>query len=62
MCDIAPLQMTCKNEKYKDRLTSCAVHHLYQAFSNLFQSLPIVRAIVSEYHCPEYKPKVEVAE
>ena len=58
MCDIAPLQMKCEYDKYP-HLLCCQIHHLYQAFSNLYQSIPIIRAFVSEYHCPDFKPLKE---
>ena len=55
MCDIAPLQMKCEYDKYP-HLLCCQMHHLYQAISNLYQSIPIIRAFVSEYHCPDFEP------
>ena len=55
MCDIAPLQMKCKYDKYPG-LFCCQIHHLCQAFNNLYQSIPIIRVFISEYHCPDFDP------
>ena len=54
MCDIAPLQTKCEYDKYPD-LLCCQIHHLCQAFSNLYQSMPIIGAFVSEYRCPDFE-------
>lgn len=53
MCDIAPFQMKCEYEDYD--CVSCAVHHLYQAFSNLLQSIPIVKRFTEPYKCPQFE-------
>lgn len=55
MCDIAPFQMGCEFDGCN--LLCCRVHHLYQALSNLYQEIPIVKEIVSEYYCPDFKRK-----
>ena len=57
MCDIAPFQMECTYEEYKDKLTSCAVSHLCQAFNELYLQLPIVKHFVKPYHCPNFQNK-----
>lgn len=57
MCDIAPFQMKCKREEYKDKRTSCAVHHLNQAFNELYLQLPIIKHFVEPYHCPDFEIK-----
>lgn len=55
MCDIAPFQMKCEYDECD--LLCCRTHHLYQELSNLYQSIPIVRKFVKEYHCPDFEPK-----
>lgn len=57
MCDIAPFQMKCEKEECKDKLASCAVHHLYQAVNELYLQLPIIRHFVEPYHCPDFEIK-----
>ena len=62
MCDIAPFQKECINEEYKDKLMSCAVSHLYQAFNELWLQTPIIKLFVEPYHCPNFEihPKFEM--
>ena len=57
MCDISPFQMKCEYDDVQHDLICCGVHHLYQALSNIYQSIPIVREFVGEYHCPDFEPK-----
>lgn len=52
MCDIAPFGMECIHEGYKDKLFSCSVFHLEQAFNNLYLSIPIVKHFINPYRCP----------
>ena len=57
MCDIAPFQMKCVNEEHKDELMSCAVHHLYQAFNEIWLQAPIIKHFVEPYCCPDFELK-----
>ena len=57
MCDIAPFQMECDLEEYKEKLTSCAVCHLCQAFNKLWSQTPIIKHFVVPYKCPNFRIK-----
>ena len=57
MCDIAPFQMECINEQDKDKLMSCAVSHLHQAWNEMWLNTPIIKSFVQPYHCPNYKKR-----
>lgn len=59
MCDIAPFQIKCEYED--DDCVACAIHHLYQAFSNLQQSIPIVKRFAEPYKCPQFEIAKEMA-
>lgn len=57
MCDIAPFQMKCIHEEYKDELFSCSVIHLNQAVNELWLQIPIIKHFVEPYHCPNFEIK-----
>jgi hypothetical protein len=57
MCDIAPFQMECIYEEYKDKLISCNVCHLGQALNELWLQTPIIKHFVEPYHCPNFEIK-----
>lgn len=57
MCDIAPFQTNCMNEEYKDKLTSCAIHHLNYALNELWLQTPIIKHFVEPYCCPDFEIK-----
>lgn len=59
MCEIAPFQMKCENEKYD--LTCCRVHKLMCAWTELMNNIPIVRWFYSDYYrCPDFDFDKEV--
>ena len=57
MCDIAPLQMKCEKEEYKDELFSCAVCHVCQAFNDMWLEIPVIRHFIEPYRCPNFENK-----
>ena len=57
MCEIAPFQMKCENEKYD--LTCCKVHKLMCAWTELMSHIPIVRLFYPDYYrCPDFDKEV----
>lgn len=55
MCNLAPGQAKCILEKFD--LTSCHVHELSCAVTELQQALPIIGRHIPDYECPDYEPE-----
>lgn len=57
MCECAPFFAQCENDELKDKLIECAVHRLKFASTKLYQSIPIIGRMITDYHCPDFRIK-----